>query len=80
MSNSMDGKQYTDPSRSRLTFTREFYADYHTALLSNIRTDDACNDVYTGAQPHPLVELQLLNQNQILVYKINLVPEAVLLM
>ena len=42
------------------------------------RTDDACNDVYTGAQPHPLIELQLLNQTQILVYNVNLVPEAIL--
>ena len=57
----MDDKQNTDLTRSRLTFTRDFYADYHTALLSKIRTDDACNDVYTGAQPHPLVELQLRN-------------------
>ena len=74
----MDDKQYTEHSRSRLTFSREHYADYHTALLSKIRTDEVCNDVYTGNQPHPLIELQILNQTQILAYKVNLVPAAIL--
>ena len=68
----------TDPRKSRLTFSREFYADYHTALLSQFRSDDECNDVYTGAQKHPLIELQLLNQQQILDYNVHLVAAAVL--
>ena len=74
----MDDKQNTDFQRSRLTYSREHYADYHTALLSKIRTCDQCDDVYTGTQPHPLIELQLLNQQQILNYEINLVAPAVL--
>ena len=75
----MDDKQtYTDSRRPRLTFPREFYTDYHTVLLSQIRTCDICNDVYTGALKHPLVELQILNQKQILDYGITLVAQAVL--
>ena len=75
----MDGKQFpADQRKPRLTFSREYYADYHTALLSQFRADDDCNDVYTGAQKHPLIELQLLNQQQILDYNIHLVAEAVL--
>ena len=74
----MDDKQNTDFQRSRLTYSREHYADYHTALLSKIRTCDQCDDVYTGAQAHPLIELQLLNQQQILDYNIHLVAPAVL--
>ena len=76
----MDDKQNTDFQRSRLTYSREHYkyADYHTALLSKISTCDQCDDVYTGAQAHPLIELQLLNQKQILDYNINLVAPAVL--
>ena len=75
----MDGKHYsTDPSKSRLTFSRNHYADYHTALLSQFRSDDNCNDVYTGAQKHPLIELQLLNQQQILDYNVHLIAAAVL--
>ena len=73
----MGDKRSTDTTRSRTTFSREYFADYHTALLADIRTDDICNDVYTGARPHPLVELQRLNQSQIIAYKVALVAEEV---
>ena len=74
----MGDKRSTDTTRSRTTFSREYFADYHTTLLADIRTDDICNDVYTGARPHPLVELQKLNQSQIIAYKVSLVAEEVL--
>ena len=74
----MGDKHLTDSTRSRTVFSREFFADYHTVLLADIRADEACNDVYTGTTPHPLVELQRLNQSQILAYKVSLVTEEVL--
>ena len=75
----MDDKHFTTDSRkSRLTFSREHYADYHTALLAQFRSDEECDAVYTGTQKHPLIELQLLNQSQILSYNVNLIAEAVL--
>ena len=74
----MGDKHHTDSSRSRTVFSREFFADYHTALLADIRADQACNDVYTVTTPHPLIELQRLNQSQILAYKVSLVAEEVL--
>ena len=74
----MGDKHHTDSSRSRTVFSREFFADYHTALLADIRADEACNDVYTGTTPHPIIELQRLNQSQILAYKVSLIAEEVL--
>jgi len=75
----MSDKRFTEHNtRTRTTFSREFFADYHTALLADIRTDDNCNDVYTGDKPHPLINLQKLNQSQIIAYKVSLVSEEVL--
>ena len=75
----MDVTHFTTDSRKlRLTFSREHCVDCHTDLLSQFRSDDDCNDVYTGAQKHPLIELQLLNQSQILSYDVHLIAETVL--
>ena len=64
--------------QTRLTFSGEFFADYHTSLVSRIRADDSCEELYTGYLPHPLIELQQRNQQQILDYGIELVAPAVL--
>ena len=74
----MDDNLSTDPHKTRLTFSREFNADYYTDLLSQFRTDDEYNDVYTETQKHPLIELQMLNQKQILDYKLHLVPKTLI--
>ena len=73
----MSDKSFTEHSRSRVTFSHDFFADYHTALITDIRADDNCNDVYTGVKAHPLIDLQKLNQSQILAYKVSLVAEEV---
>ena len=61
-----------------LWFTRELFTDYWTALISRVRQDETCDQVYSGTLPHPLIRLQKQNQKQILEYKCTLVPEAVL--
>ena len=61
-----------------LYFSREMFSDYWTALISRVRQDDTCDQVYIGILPHPLVQLQKDNQAQILDYECQLVAEAVL--
>ena len=61
-----------------LWFSREQFADYWTSLLSRIRQDDDCEKIYTGLMSHPIVTLQKSNQQQILNYGIQLIPEALL--
>ena len=61
-----------------LTFSREHFADYYTALVSRIRATDECDGVFTGYIPHPLIELQSENQQEILDYGISLVAPALL--
>ena len=61
-----------------LYFSREQFADYWTSLLSRIRQDDECEQVYTGIVQHPIIALQQQNQQQITDYHITLVAEAVL--
>ena len=77
----MDASTDRDQSKNplpRLTFTQEFFADYHTALVSRIRTCDECDGVYTGFLPHPLIKLQTENQQQILDYNVDLVSPELL--
>ena len=62
----------------RLYLSREFFADYLTALLTRIRQDEKCNGIYTGKQKHPLVAVQRLNQRQLQTLHINFIPEATL--
>ena len=61
-----------------LQFSRELFADYWTAVVSRVRQDDECDQVYSGIFPHPLISLQQSNQQQILSYNCVLVPEEVL--
>ena len=64
----------TDPTRSsRLNYSREFFADYLTALESRIRQSVDADDIFTCATPYPLVELQVLNRAQILDLQIRLI-------
>ena len=73
----MDVTDNRDQAR-KLTFSKEFFADYHTALISRIRACDECDEVYTGYAPHPLIELQQKNQQQILSYNVPLVAPELL--
>ena len=61
-----------------LQFSRELFADCWTAVVSRFRQDDECDKVYSGLMRHPLIALQQQNQQQILNYHCNLVPEEVL--
>ena len=61
-----------------LWFTRELFTDYWTALISRVRQNETCDQVYSGTMPHPLIRLQKENQKQILEYKCTLVADAVL--
>lgn len=61
-----------------LSYSREQFADYWTALISRLRQDDDCDQIYSGSMPHPLVMLQKKNQQQIRGYDVTLVAEALL--
>ena len=61
-----------------LSYSREQFADYWTALISRVRQDDDCDQIYSGSMPHPLVMLQKKNLQQIQGYDVTLVAEALL--
>ena len=61
-----------------LWFSRELFTDYWTALISRVRQDENCDNVYSGSMPHPLIMLQKTNQKQILELGCTLIAEAVL--
>ena len=67
----------TDTSRApRLTYSREFFADYLTALISKIRQSADTDAIFTGSTKHPLIDLQLQNRTEILNLHIRLLaPE-----
>ena len=62
----------------RLTYSREFFADYLTTLISRIRQSGETDAVYSGATPHPLISLQTSNQTQLTSLHITLVAPAFL--
>ena len=69
--------QHTEASKlPRLQYSREFFADYLTALLSRIRQDEKCDAVYIGRQKHPLIAVQTNNQAQLQRIHVRFVPEA----
>ena len=71
--------QYTENAKyHRLEFSQEFFADYFTSLLSQIRCDKDCEALYTGKQKHPLILVQTQNQRQLQTLHIQFIPEAVL--
>ena len=61
-----------------LWFSRELFADYRTSLILRVSQNEQCDKVYSGTMPHPLINLQKLNQTQILEYKCTLVAEGLL--
>ena len=70
---------YTTPEKvSPLSFSRQQFADYWTALISRVRQDDDCDQVFSGSMPHPMVLFQKQNHQQILDYGLTLIAEAVL--
>ena len=48
----------TSSHKHRLRFSRTNFDDYHIALLSKIRADDAADAILSGERPHPLVKYQ----------------------
>ena len=75
----MNNVQFTEVSKlPRLEFSRPFFADYFTSLLSQIRCDKDCEALYTGKQKHPLIAVQADNTHQLQTLHIQFIPEAVL--
>ena len=69
--------QHTEVSKlPRLQYSREFFADYITALHARIRQDEKCDAIYTGRQKHPLIAVQTNNQAQLQRIHVRFVPEA----
>ena len=60
-----DNDTHTGNSRYRLEFSQQFFADYLTAVIAQIRQDTDTDNVYSGVTPHPLIGLQTSNQRQI---------------
>ena len=75
----MNNNVYAEVTKlPRLVLSREFFADYLTALLSRIRQCPKCEAVFTGKQSHPLVAIQLANQRQLQTLNITFIPAALL--
>ena len=69
--------QHTEVSKlPRLQYSREFFADYITAIHARIRQDEKCDAIYTGRQKHPLIAVQTNNQAQLQRIHVWFVPEA----
>ena len=51
--------------RRRLTFSRENFDDYWTALIAKVRVSDDCDRVFSGELPHPILAFQLRNENSL---------------
>ena len=69
---------YTQEKPAPLSYSREQFADFWTALISRVRQDEDCDQIYSGSMPHPLVDLQKKNRQQISEYAVTLVAEAFL--
>ena len=58
-----------------LWFSNEQFADYWTTLTFRVRQHEECDQLFTGAMKHPLIDLQRETQKQILDYRLTLVSE-----
>ena len=58
-----------------LTYSREFFADYLTALISRIHQSGDTDVVFSGATPHPLLGLQTDNLTQLNTLTVRLVVQ-----
>ena len=73
-----DNVSHAGNTRYRLEFSQQFFADYLTAVIAQIRQDTETDNIYSGVTPHPLIGLQERNQTQIVALQIQLVAPAVL--
>ena len=64
----------TAPRRPLLVFSRDNFDDYWTALLSDCRSDDVADHVYTGSLQHPLLTFQVTNAEALQALEIQILP------
>ena len=64
----------TAPRRPLLVFSRDNFDDYWTALLSDCRSDDVADRVYTGSLQHPLLTFQVTNAEALQALEIPILP------
>ena len=76
----MNNNVYAEVSRlPRLALSKEFFADYLTALLSRVRRCPKCEAIFSGKRLHPLIAIQLANQRQLQTLNVAFVPAALLI-
>ena len=64
----------TAPRRPLLVFSRDNFDDYWTALLSDCRSDDVADRVYTGSLQHQLLAFQVTNAEALQALEIPILP------